>query len=145
MNIALSKQRLLAFIAIVAILLNSLAPSISHIIASKNTLPWQQICTQNSIKLIASVIDGNNFLSDTITKSNPGQQNDNNQSGHLPMVDCGYCVTHAGSDSVFSKAFALTTTSITLRLFPALFYSSPDKLFIWAASNPRAPPVISSN
>jgi len=145
MNISLSKQRLLAFIAITSILLNALAPSISHLIASKNTLPWQQICTQNSIKLIASVMNSGNLLNDITTRSNTSQQNDNNQSGHLPMVDCGYCVTHAGSDSVFSKSFSLTVTTITLRLFPALFYSSPDKLFIWAASNPRAPPVISSH
>jgi len=145
MNIPISKQRLLAFIAIVSILLNSLAPSISHITASKNTLPWQQICTKNSIQLIASVVNADKLFGDFITKNNSSQQNDNNRPGHLPMVDCGYCVTHAGSDSVTSMSFALTASTILLRLFPALFYSSPDKLFIWAASNPRAPPLISSN
>ena len=141
MNFSLNKKRLLAFIAMLAILLNALAPSISHALSSKQTLPWQEICTQNSIKLIFT---GTGENTDRYANSTT-QGNDKNPASHMPMVDCGYCVTHAGSDSISAQSFALPTTAIALRLFPALFYSSPDKLYIWAASNPRAPPLISSN
>ena len=137
MNFSLNKKRLLAFIAMAAILLNALAPSISHALSGKPSLPWQEICTQNSIKLMVTELTEDNGIKANSTT----QENDKTPVGRLPMVDCGYCVTHAGSDSVSIKPFALTTLALAPGVFPPLFYSSPDKLFIWAASNPRAPPT----
>jgi len=138
MNFSLNKKRLLAFIAMTAILLNALAPSISHALSgSKPSLPWQEICTQNSIKLMVADLTEDNGINANSTT----QENDKSPVGRLPMADCGYCVTHAGSDSVSIKPFALTTLALAPGVFPPLFYSSPDKLFIWAASNPRAPPI----
>jgi len=137
MNFSLNKKRLLAFIAMTAILLNALAPSISHALSGKPSLPWQEICTQNSIKLMVTELTEDNGIKANSTT----QENDKTPVGRLPMVDCGYCVTHAGSDSVSIKPFALTTLALAPGVFPPLFYSSPDKLFIWAASNPRAPPI----
>ena len=43
--------------------------------------------------------------------------------------------------AISALAGALTTLALAPGVFPPLFYSSPDKLFIWAASNPRAPPI----
>ena len=137
MNFSLNKKRLLAFIAMTSILLNAMAPSISHALSGKPSLPWQEICTQSSIKLMVTDLTEDNGINANSTT----QENDKSPVGRLPMVDCGYCVTHAGSDSVSIKPFALTTLALAHGVFPPLFYSSPDKLFIWAASNPRAPPI----
>jgi len=137
MNFSLNKKRLLAFLAMTAILLNALAPSISHALSGKPSLPWQEICTQNSIKLMVTDLTEDNGINANSTI----QENDKSPVGRLLMADCGYCVTHAGSDSVSIKPFALTTLALAPGVFPPLFYSSPDKLFIWAASNPRAPPI----
>lgn len=101
-------------------LMNALAPSISHAMAAKQSVPatWE-ICT----------VDG-------AATTHATHQAD-------AMADCGYCLPHGGS-------FALMPSPITglgliggHALRPFLFYHAPRPLLALTAAPPRGPPTVS--
>ncbi len=122
------------WIACFAVLMNALAPSISHAMAAASGVPgtWE-ICRADSSALAAAggpdlVVVGE--LAKKIA-----------QDKAAPMTDCGYCLPHAGS-------FALMPSTITglglmggHALRPFLFYRAPQPLLALAAAPPRGPPV----
>ena len=125
-------RRIIAWLACLAILLNALAPAISHAMAAANgkSAPWAQICTTSGTKFIAL---------DLALKSD--QKQDENAA--MNMDHCAYCVTHAGSFGMTaSNEFVVYAPNLSYDL-PQLFYHAPRPLFVWAAANPRAPPVVS--
>lgn len=74
MSIFKQKNRLIAWLAMLAILLNALAPSVSHALAASNkqSVPWLEICSVSGIKYISlavSVKDDKTNKSDS--NSNP--------------------------------------------------------------------------
>lgn len=132
MHLFRKNRRLIAFIAASLLLLSTLAPAISHAMSAgqdKSTL-WQEICSAA----------GNKFILVTDLDIEKPAQDD---SKYAFMQHCPYCLTHAGSDVVIHDlqlpVFALNTSYSV----PELFYHSPRPLFVWAASNPRAPPIFS--
>lgn len=126
-------RRFIAWFACLAILLNSLAPAISHAMASVQgkDAPWTQICSTSGTKFIPLDL-GTQDIS----------QGKDKQPQPMAMEHCAYCLTHAGSFAVFTDV-PLQFTPVTLAYtYPALFYQSPYPLFTWAAASPRAPPVL---
>ena len=121
-------RRFIAWFACIAILLNSLAPAISHAMASVQgkDAPWAQICSTSGTKYIPLDF---------------GQNDRDQQPQPMAMQHCAYCLTHAGSFAVFTDV-ALQFEPVSLAYsYPALFYQSPHPLFVWAAASPRAPPA----
>lgn len=121
------------WIACFAILLNALAPSISHAISVRNGQPpaWIEICTVDGTKRITAALRDS-------SETAPVDNSIDHQFKHCP-----FCLSHAAT-------FALpppVTTSFDVMgghdPFPSLFYRSPQPLFSWVVANPRAPPVAS--
>jgi hypothetical protein len=121
-------RTLQAWIACLAILFGSLAPSISHALAAASPGRKQvEICTRGGIMLMSvSATAG--------TKSPFGLTQD-----HLQHCPC--CLAQ---DGPFALLPPLQLTFAVIGghdLFPFLFYDAPQPLFSWSAANPRAPPV----
>lgn len=126
-------RRFVAWLACLAMVLSSLAPAISHAMASG----------QGSTSLLMEICSAAGNKSVIVTQLDFEKPSDNQDSKTAPMQHCPYCLTHAGSVGVISDAqlsIALPDASYSV---PELFYHSPYPLFAWAASNPRAPPISS--
>ena len=121
----LRRKRLQIWIACLAILLNALAPSISHAL-SAGPSNMIEICSASGTTWIA--VD--QATPDSSTKS---------PLHHLEH--CPFCMTHADTFALplpLAPSFAVTGGH---ELFPALFYHSPSPLFSWSAAKPRGPPA----
>lgn len=131
MRVFFQNRKLIALMACAAILLNSLAPAISHAMAKVQgkDAPWAQICSTSGTKYIP------------LDLGNSSPDSDVPQS--MAMEHCAFCLSHAGSFAIFT-AIPSPITSVKLHHdYPPLFYHSPSKSFVWAPSNPRGPPTFS--
>lgn len=129
MTLFRQNRRFIAWFACLAILLNSLAPAISHAMASVQgkDAPWTQICSTS----------GNKFIPLDL-----GLQGNDRQPQPMAMEHCAYCLTHAGSFAVFTDVPLQFDAASLVYTYPALFYHSPYPLFTWAPASPRAPPAL---
>jgi hypothetical protein len=125
-------RRIIAWLACIAILLNTLSPEISHAIAAAQgkAAPWEQICSTSGSKFIPLDLDSKN--------ENPGQN-----TTPMAMEHCAYCVSHAASYMLPPVAGLQFSIIIPHLFFPPLFYRASRPLFAWAASSPRGPPAFS--
>lgn len=125
-----NKWQRYAWIAILAILFNALAPIVSHARASAATAGAQvEVCTAAGMAMVAMATSAGD-------QPDPGPDH-----GMKGMNHCAYCATHAGS-------FGLPpyTTSVVAVLgghdaYPALFFHAPYRLPVWLAAQPRGPPA----
>lgn len=112
-------------IACFAILLNALAPSVSHLVSAVRA-------------------DGDLFLSSMCLTEPAGKGNVIKKfagSGMgAGMEHCAYCLPHGGSDLLVPVMFSGLGLSANHGLRPYLFYRSPTPLLALAAAPPRGPP-----
>jgi hypothetical protein len=134
MKMSHAMHRLTSWIAICAILMAALAPTISHAIAAASDAPnnWIEICSVNGSKLVN--------IGDEIGNNHQPQE-PVNYSTHFEH--CPFCMMHAISlgmpPSAEFKLPVLQGSSLT----PSLFFQAPRPLFAWTKSQPRAPPFFS--
>jgi hypothetical protein len=104
-------------IACLAILLNALAPSVSHLLASaRSDLFTSSLC-----------------ITDPTGKNTPGGK-------AMAMEECGYCLPHAGSNGLLPVMFSGLGLTASHGLRPFLFYRAPTPLLALNAAPPRGPP-----
>ena len=132
MQFSRKNRRFTAWFACLAMVLNFLAPAVSHAMASEqgNSL-LMEICSAASNKF------------NLVVELNTEKPADGSDSSSASMQHCSYCLTHAGTVGMIPDvrlAIALPDASYS---FPELFYHSPYPLFAWVAGNPRAPPAVS--
>lgn len=72
-------------------------------------------------------------------KSYAGQQSPAEHASH--MEDCPYCRSAGDLPVLPGVQLALAPVKI-VALKPALFYVSPEPMFMWAAAHPRGPPSL---
>lgn len=119
--------RTTGWIAVLAILLASLAPTLGHALASGMGSNWVEICTTQGSKWIAPDEDG--------SERTPA-------SAHV-LDHCPYCSLHAPTLGVPPVA---NLTHLPLRLaheVPRAFLAAPRTLHAWVSAHPRAPPLFS--
>lgn len=120
-------RRITSWIAALAILLASLAPALSHALASATGTNWIEICTTQGSKWIPAGEDG--------TERAP-------PSAHL-LEHCPYCTLHAPALGL-PPAAALVHLPLQLsHPVPLAFLSAPRTLHAWVSAQPRAPPLFS--
>lgn len=110
-----------------AILLASLAPALSHALASATGSTWIEICTTQGSKWIKAGEDG--------SERSPA-------SAHV-LDHCPYCSLHAPT---LGLPPATHLAHLPLRLsqeVPLAFLSAPRTLHAWVSAQPRAPPLFS--
>lgn len=118
--------RMKIWIAIFAILINALAPSISHALAFASGDPssWEICRADRSQSLVADQVQ---------VKQSP----DNAGS----MDHCGYCLPHAASYSLLPESITGMGIFGGHALRPFLFYRAPQPLLALTAAPPRGPPA----
>jgi hypothetical protein len=115
------------WLALFAVLLNALAPTVSHALAaSRPTIPVD----------VCSVDGGAPFAAAAALL----MQDDHGAMGLAG--DCGYCLAHAGSHGLPPPVHALFVPALGAEPRPFLFHHAPRPLAIWLAAVPRGPPVF---
>jgi hypothetical protein len=127
MRVFRAHRRLTIWFAALAILLASLAPSLSHALASASGTDWIEICTTQGSKWIATGEDGSERAPAAV---------------HV-LDHCPYCSVHAPA---FGLPPANDSAQLPARLayeFPLAFLAAPRTLHAWVSAQPRAPPLFS--
>lgn len=121
-----------AWIALCAILLGALAPTVSHGVRawSHSPITWVEVCSSTGNKLIA------------MTTSDQADPRGGLPSGEHAGEHCPFCLVHAHDAAMLPAAppVVALTTQLTDEL-PFLFLHAPRSLFAWAPSQARAPPT----
>ena len=107
------------WLACFAILLNVLAPSMSHAANARQ---------------VTYVDDGICRVDKSAGQSGPNKT--------ALMVDCDYCLVHAGSFALPPPALGGFGIFGAYAARPFLFYRAPQPLLALSAAPPRGPPVI---
>ncbi len=123
------------WIACFAILMNALAPAISHAVNGKPR-SWE-ICLNDGTRVTGvGDLDAATFLAATDrSKPQPAGQT------IATMDGCPYCLPHAGWFGLPPATTALPLPLDGALSRPPLFYHSPRLLAAWPAANPRGPPA----
>ena len=127
----LTQLRRISFVALFAMVMVVLAPTVSKVIAAErvDSNPVE-VCTTEGTKWVA------------VAELGQGDSSAHQQgppSLHEHDGDCSYCSLQTTKFlSVSSQSIA--TTSV-VSLLPPLFYQAPKPLFAWAHSRSRAPPL----
>ncbi|MBY0239292.1 MAG: DUF2946 domain-containing protein [Burkholderiaceae bacterium] len=118
------------WIACCAILLNALAPTVSHAIAFARGVPasWE-ICRADGSRVT---------VSGQITSI--GERGEAPGATNIPGMDCAYCQTHAGSFGLPPVIRASLPVQGS-HAIPFLFYRAPQPRPVWASAQPRGPPA----
>lgn len=132
MRMTKATHRFASWIACFAILMASLAPSISHAVAAGKSQPnaWMEICTVMGSKMVA--LD----ISQDMQTPAPVES-----MAHLEH--CPFCLNHAVSVGLPPPPDFVMPVISGDHVLPSLFYQSSRPLFAWAVAQPRAPPAIS--
>lgn len=132
MHVFRQHRRFISWLAALAIVLNALMPTVSHAMAAaqQEAAPWLEVCTVYGIKYLSqSAQDQQN--------ADPAPERSDMQN----MQHCPYCTVHAASVVVLHDTGPPVLQPLTQYRVAALFLHSPRPLFVWASSNPRAPPA----
>ncbi|MFZ4876344.1 DUF2946 domain-containing protein [Janthinobacterium sp. Mn2066] len=125
-------RRLAAWIACFAILLSALAPSISQAVAhakQESGSGWVEICSMAGIRFVKVEAD----------QSGIGQPD----GKAMQMAQCAFCSMHAGSVGLPPTSPVLPLRiDVGTAMQPALYYQSPNPLFVWSTAQSRAPPGL---
>ncbi len=133
---ALTSRRWQIWIAVFAVLLNALAPSISHAVAAaRGQGPAWEICRADGSRYGAPA-------SAAFAAYAAAEQPDAPPSAYKAGEHCAYCLPHAG-DFALAPAMAPAAAAFGRQPpHPFLFYRSPRPLAAWSAARPRGPPAL---
>ena len=123
-------NRVAARIALFAVLLATLAPTISHAVAAATGANdhWVQVCVGTGVKLVK-------------LDSNGVPQTPAPTASHLEH--CPFCLNHIGAVGILPAAIPELPILRATESFPTLFLVSHRPLFAWASAQARAPPCQS--
>lgn len=110
-----------------AILLASLAPTLSHALASGSGSNWIEVCTIQGSKWVAADEDG--------SERAPA-------SAHT-FDHCPYCSLHAPTLGLPPVAGLILLPPHRAHELPTAFLAAPRTLHAWVSAQPRAPPLFS--
>jgi Protein of unknown function (DUF2946) len=129
MRLHRSTRLLTSWIAVLALLMAALAPSISHALQAKTGASWIEVCTSIGAKWVQP--DGGS------TDQAPSS------GGAHPFEHCPYCSLQANTIAVPAAPVALVPAPSLSHLLPTAFLPAPRTLFSWVSAQPRAPPQFS--
>ena len=118
------KNRLIHWIAALAIAMSALAPAVSQAVSlAKHGQGFaMEICSANGSKMQLNVQSGEE--SEQVDANKP----------------CPYCVAHTAITPALNTSLTFQAPQ-TLALLPQLFYQAPKPLAVWFAPPATAPPT----
>lgn len=120
-------SRLTSWIAALAILVASLAPALSHAMASATGTHWVEVCTTQGAKWVQAGEDGSEHST---------------APAHV-LEHCPYCSLHAPTLGLPSVTQLVHLPGRLTHAVPPAFLSAPRTLYAWVTAQPRAPPLFS--
>ncbi|MFC0348875.1 DUF2946 domain-containing protein [Undibacterium danionis] len=143
-------QRLFSWIAILAILLNSLMPLISQAVelqtgnsfkpsssfVAADGANWQELCSANGSVWIKLDANGNILEK---TKEKPA-----GAPSTIHLEHCAYCLTHAGSFALAVTDLVYAFAQSELDQFTAVDFTPDLPQSFWISPAVRAPPTFAS-
>jgi hypothetical protein len=130
--------RPLTWIALVAILVMALLPTLSHARAhaqGQGAGGWAEVCTPQGPKRIA--VDANGKLADTVIDT--AEDSANADAVHLQH--CPLCALSLDAPVLPPAAPAALPLALTSDASPAAFLHAPRTLHAWRSAQPRGPPA----
>jgi len=122
-----AQKRLTGWIAALAILLASLAPSLSHALASAGGTSWIEICSTEGSRWVPAGAGG----------SEPAPAS----AAHV-LDHCPYCSIHAPALGLPPANVPAQLPSRLAHEVPLAFLAAPRTLHAWVSAQPRAPPLF---
>jgi hypothetical protein len=125
------KRHLAHWTAIIAVLMSSLAPTVSQAVslAQYGQGISIEVCTTTGVKM-TQVIDAS--VASVVSDADELAQ----ASGHCPL-----CVVHGSYVLPLNHELSFAKP-VNSNIYPQLFYQSPKPLFAWVALPSRAPPAL---
>jgi hypothetical protein len=137
------RKSITTWIAIFAVLLASLAPSISHALAAAGCtghLHDTEICSE---KAAPAAHEMSHVHGHDLHAAHGDHESQAPDKHSMHFEHCPFCFTHAGSFGTPITAESVTLLGTGSPVLPSLFLHFPHPLFIWAAPQARAPPWFS--
>lgn len=132
MSLFRQNRRFIAWLACLAIMLNSVMPAISHAMTATQDEPLLlEVCSAAGNKTSIAV------------QLQFEESNSSQDTQPAPMQHCPYCLAHADHFTAPQHKQPLLLIPNLSYALPELFYHAPRPLFAWATSQPRAPPFSS--
>jgi hypothetical protein len=124
-------RRVAAWIAILAVVVAALAPTVSRAPDGDRTLAWAEICTEIGTRWVA-VTPGTDHRA-----PQPGSD------GTLSIDPCAYCVLqHHAPCLLPARATPAAAAVLQGTERPPEFLRAPRSLPAWASAQPRGPPIL---
>jgi len=128
MPLAMFKNRSIAWIACVAILLGAFAPTVSR---------WLAVSHATPLALLEVCVSQAGAPSTLVLKSAP-----DDSSPHMSLDHCPLCVMHASVLGLPPDPQATALLNTLSDVVPSLFLHAPRPPHVWAAALARAPPAV---
>jgi hypothetical protein len=125
---SITRRLRFVWLALFAVLLNALAPTVSHALAASRPAIPVDVCGADG---------GAPFAAAAALL----MQDERHASMGVPD-DCGYCLVHAGSHGLPPPVHAPLVLVDGAEPRPFLFHHAPRPLAAWLAAVPRGPPVL---
>jgi hypothetical protein len=119
--------RLISLIAVLAVLMGTLAPSLSHALAAGTGDSWVEVCTVQGSRWVETGDDG--------TKRAPG-------AAHV-LEHCPSCSPHAPALGPLPETRHGYLAAGLAHELPLAFLAAPPTALAWLGAQPRAPPRFS--
>ena len=140
-----SLHRRVAWLALAAMWLLALVPTLSHALslqrAAENGIAWTEVCTPQGMRLVA--VDAGGALVDAdVTapgSTTPPADMPVSTGGHLEH--CAWCAPSLTPPLPVSLTVHEPAAGPSPPL-PAAFLHAPTTAHVWACANPRAPPSL---
>ena len=131
------RQRFLAWIALVAMMVSALAPAISRAMGPDESGRYLiDVCSAAGTHQISLTAEEAAFYGELAIPARDGEGGDATMLDHCPYCSASFnlaMLPPAGAQTVFAV--------IGSQIAPKLFFVSPRPLFAWSPAHPRAPPA----
>ncbi len=121
------QQRLVGWIAILAVLLALFSPLLASAQAAGRDVSWVQLCSAHGSKWIAVDVD----------------QSDGAPAALYLSGHCPWCAGHAPLMGPPPAPLAVMVVLDLKRAYPPAFLAAPRTLHAWTRAHARAPPIFS--
>ncbi len=126
MPIRHGRRTVSSWIALLAILVVTFAPSLTGMLSAARGLPWDAVCSA------ATTVDA---------AKNISTRDDSPAAPHA-FDHCPYCALHADLAPPPDPRLADAGTTLAFRAFPVAFARAPRGNAVWSTGQPRAPPSL---
>ena len=123
----LRTRRPFQWIAIMAMLLAALVPTVSRAVSFASGTTWVEVCTARGTAWVAA--------GEASSESPP--------SGEHALEQCSYCTGHLPALGLPPSPSMHPVLEARGDALPAAFLAAPRTLHAWASAQPRAPPLFS--